>query len=409
MSLRRYQLENYRCFRDRQTVQIFPVTVVLGKNNSGKSALVRAPLVLATGFGVDTSAPLDLERLGTDAPDGFTDLIFEQVAHRPVRFAVDVVGGQPFGLEATLQYVDERQQAFVSDLSVQWNDVETELHWFPDANGSTDVYRTDDTSSPQRIAFRGLVPLDLAGVPTSLSLGPIRYLSSFRLPIERHHRLPLGERRDLGSRAEHVLGVLAHHAARTGGQLIDVVNEYVNRIVPGWELDEISDGPLYATVLTRSRSRVQVNLADAGSGLAQVLPILVQCALDRIYGDPSRTPLQIIEEPEMHLHPGAHAELADLYLRTARETGTRFLVETHSETLLLRLRRRVAEGDCRPDEVGVYVVEQSDGVSTVRQIDLDSLGNLGDAWPEGYFSQDYHEVRALAAAQLRRSGHAARH
>src|SRR5262249_44221122 len=149
------------------------------------------------------------------------------------------------------------------------------------------------------------------------------------------------ERRNLGPRAEHVLGVLAHHAARTGGQLIDVVNEYVNRIVPGWELDEISDGPLYATLLTRSRSRVRVNLPDAGSGLAQVLPILVQCALDQIYGDPSHTPLQIIEEPEMHLHPSAHAELADLYLRTARETGTRFLVETHSETLLLRLRRRV--------------------------------------------------------------------
>jgi predicted ATPase len=106
----------------------------------------------------------------------------------------------------------------------------------------------------------------------------------------------------------------------------------------------------------------------------------------------------------MHLHPGAHAELGELYLRTAAETGTRFLIETHSETLLLRLRRLIAEpdNDFTADLVGVYVVDQTDGVSTVTRVDLDELGNLGPGWPDGYFSQDYIEVRAMAAAQLRR-------
>ncbi|TDB91667.1 DUF3696 domain-containing protein, partial [Micromonospora fluostatini] len=146
------------------------------------------------------------------------------------------------------------------------------------------------------------------------------------------------------------------------------------------------------------------NLADAGTGLAQMLPILVQCALDELRGKPLRAPLQIIEEPEMHLHPAAHAELADLYLNTSRTTRTRFLIETHSETLLLRLRRRIAEtdNDITADMVKVYVVEQQDGASTVRNVDIDELGNLDDSWPDGYFSQDYLEVKALAAAQMER-------
>ena len=52
--------------------------------------------------------------------------------------------------------------------------------------------------------------------------------------------------------------------------------------------------------------------------------------------------------------------------------------------------------------VRVYVVEQRDGASTVRRVEIDELGNLDEDWPEGYFSQDYHEVRALAAAQMER-------
>jgi hypothetical protein len=233
----------------------------------------------------------------------------------------------------------------------------------------------------------------------------MRYLSAYRERLARQHRLPLGVPGEMGPRAEGLPAILAHDKARAGGELIARVNQHLQKIVPDWELEEIPMGPLWATVLTRRSSPgLRVNLADAGAGLAQVLPILVQCALDEQNGADGRLPLQVIEEPEMHLHPAAHAELADLYLGTALATGTRFLIETHSETLLLRLRRRIAEGEYPPYMVAIFVVEQRDGVSTVRRVGIDNVGNLSEEWPEGYFSQDYHEVRALASAQLDRSG-----
>jgi predicted ATPase len=92
--------------------------------------------------------------------------------------------------------------------------------------------------------------------------------------------------------------------------------------------------------------------------------------------------------------------LADLYLAAVKRTSTRFLIETHSETLLLRLRRRIAEG-LDPATVAVYFVDRVAGVSVARRIHIDADGNL-DYWPTGVFSEDFEETRKLALAQRER-------
>ncbi|MEW2442734.1 DUF3696 domain-containing protein [Micromonospora marina] len=439
MPLRKITLENYRCFRDRQEIELAPVTVVLGKNNSGKSVLTRAPLVIATGFGTTSTAPLDLDRLGPDAVDDFRELFHDHLTGRPFKLGLTVEGRTRFALEAEIQYVDSINSAVVSSLDLISPQVEAMLvssrlvgmgrEETPDIDGIPVTPQTQilpgealeyelrwigvegTTGRASRsVGFTGLVP-DLAGVPglekfadLDLSPGPIRYLSPYRERIARQHRLPLGTPTLLGTHGEGTPGILADDSRRAGGALVERVNELLSAIVPDWRIAEIPAGPLWSTVLTRRGSDVLVNLADAGTGLAQMLPILVQCAMDELRGEPDFAPLQIIEEPEMHLHPAAHAELADLYLNTARATKTQFLIETHSETLLLRLRRRIAEPDngITAGMVKVYVVEQQEGASVVRRVDIDELGNLDETWPDGYFSQDYHEVRALAAAQMER-------
>jgi hypothetical protein len=414
MPLRKLVLENYRCFRDRQEIELAPVTVVLGKNNSGKSVLTRAPLVIGTGFNTTSTAPLDLDRLQPQPVDGFADLVFEQSPHGKFFLGFEVDGIEPFALDATIQLLDETQTAFVSDMRLRMRSAEWLLTWQPTSpvvdRFSYEIQAPVGAAVVKPVRFEGLRPKDLPNMlpfmDERLSVGPIRFLSAFRDRPERQHRLPLGTPTGIGEQGQGTLGILAHDQARRGGELLARVNERLALIVPGWRIEEIEAGPLWSTVLTRRGSQVRVNLADSGTGLSQVLPILVQCALDEQRGADVSPALQIIEEPEMHLHPRAHAELADLYLSTAQATGVRFLIETHSETLLLRLRRRIAEEKYPSSMVAVYVVEQADGVSTVRRVGVDELGDLDDDWPEGYFSQDYHEVRALASAQMSRGGYA---
>lgn len=434
MPIRRLLLENYRAFSKRQEIELAPVTVVLGKNNSGKSALTRAPLVIATGFDTESTSPLDLSRLGSDAVDDLRELYFDQNIIRPMVLGLSV--DNAFTLRADLDYVAGQHRAIVRVLRIELPGRSAELVSTrllaervatPDIEGvalsparqprpgETEEYEIRVTGSPSRILrvpFRGLLPIPGAAPELADFLdvrpGPIRYLGPYRERVARQHRLPIGTPAELGARGEGLPGLLAESEVRTDGDLLHLINDKLDRIVPGWRLAERQNGFLWSTVLVREDLRAPVNLADAGSGLAQVLPILAQCAMDEKEGASTR-PLQIIEEPEAHLHPAAHAELADLYLRTAQETGTRFLIETHSETLLLRLRRRIAELDNEfgPETVAIYVVEQRDGVSSARKVELDSLGNLADNWPHGYFSQDYHEVRELARAQSRRSDHVA--
>lgn len=207
MALTRFSLENYRCFQVRQEVELGLVTVVLGRNNSGKSALVRAPLAFSTGFEANSSLPLDLERLGEGAPS-FQDLVYAGRPHGRVRLGFD------FGetddrtdVEVTVQHVDEWQSQVVSQLSVRRADASYGFSWSPEGEepGVTNTYEVSvgsDPSSPHRVGFRGLFPdlafayeqLDgsvarhLAELSPVSELDTIRSLSPYRDRPSRMHR-----------------------------------------------------------------------------------------------------------------------------------------------------------------------------------------------------------------------------
>ena len=113
----------------------------------------------------------------------------------------------------------------------------------------------------------------------------------------------------------------------------------------------------------------RTSFLDVGFGMSQVLPLIVQ-GLSANSGDRI-----IIEQPEIHLNPKLQAKLADLIASFAdNEVGV--IVETHSEHLLLRLRRLIAEGKLDSRDVALYFVERSGDASAVRSIDLTPNGHI---------------------------------
>lgn len=422
MFLSRMVVASYRCFDQRQDIELCPVTVILGRNNSGKSALVRVPVVFGTGIQTDSPAPLDLDLLGEDMLESFNDLIYGNRPHGSVIVELEFNGQSesPLRLAATVQHIDEYRTQVVSSLEFRVGEARARLEWEPtDPPDEIARYAVEagDLSFPGvPVVFQGLLPADVRDprLPKELvsqlvtaartirgSYPAVRYFGPFRDRPQRRYRLPARMPAEVGVSGEYAAGILASDAARQQGRLIEQINQNLGDNLPGWTVGVVERGGMYSVVLTsRDDDTLSVNLADAGTGVAQELPIFVQRVVDVL--DPPRRPvLEIIEQPELHLHPAAHAALADLYLNAAERTDVRFLIETHSETLLLRLRRRIAEGAYPPDTVAIYFVDHRDGAATARRIRIDADGQL-DYWPDGVFSEDYEETRALASAQLAR-------
>jgi predicted ATPase len=140
-----------------------------------------------------------------------------------------------------------------------------------------------------------------------------------------------------------------------------------------------------------------INVANMGEGISQLLPIIAMV----LTTEPDACLL--IEQPEIHLHPQAQSDLADLFVENARAGSRQYVIETHSEHLLLRLRRRVAEGRISPERVAILYVERKRDGSVVRSLNLDNQG-LFDDWPEGFFDERYQESLKIAEAGAARAG-----
>ena len=142
-------------------------------------------------------------------------------------------------------------------------------------------------------------------------------------------------------------------------------------------------------------SGLLVRTSDIGVGVSQLLPVVVATL------DPGRPSLTAIEQPELHIHPRVQVELGDLFM-AGLDGRTTFLLETHSEHLMLRLLRRIQDttsGDLPADrpplnasDVSVIFFEQQDGETRVTSLPIDETGEFTKRWPHGFFEERHNEL-----------------
>ncbi len=129
---------------------------------------------------------------------------------------------------------------------------------------------------------------------------------------------------------------------------------------------------------------IESNIIDTGYGLSQILPLLVRLFISNVQ---TRYPLKrgtrfLLQQPEVHLHPEAQAELASLFVKSAK-TNNSFLIETHSDYILDRTRVEIRKGEIAPDQVSIIYLEPVKGGVKSCNISIDKQGNLIGA-PAGY-------------------------
>ena len=238
-----------------------------------------------------------------------------------------------------------------------------------------------DLKTPYELRLRDLLPAEVLEAPLAKRLGP---------KLSKLARSVLEE--DLDSGALEEAGLLGETVDTMVGDADVVAEEWIREIAA----EAVTRGEaLQDLVLIAKRSATPVSHRDVGFGVSQVLPVLVSAYA-------SSAQLIAIEQPEIHLHPALQAELGDVFLESALgESGNRFLIETHSEHLILRILRRIREttdGEldgkpavCPEDVAVLYVQPGPDGAEIVH-LPTTPDGDFEHPWPDGFFDEREEEL-----------------
>lgn len=438
MPLTGIRLHGFKCFEDSGSIPIAPLTLIFGRNNAGKSSVLQSLLVLRQTLDAPENGPRlnlrgPLYRAGT-----YADIVHQHRSKTHVKFEFDVSFGKSKRTsEICLEFMsDEPQPPRISQVLIGVSGVESvQIARGPGKGGPYELRIGGDSLGNERAAnFRmpvnSLLPrigeepprvgrpsrkreaARLAAHEAIQELERIvremRAVGAFRTePGPRYEYLGRVEDR-LDLVGEHVVSALIEDSARRGkrGDLFAGVNRWLKQVghVRLLPLRRISKtARLFEVRIKDTETGRWANFAHVGFGIGQAFPVLVEGL---------RTPpggTYLVQEPEIHLHPDAQLAMADFLIDLALE-GRTVIVETHSEHILLRVRRRLVEshrngrrGVLTPDDVRIVHVSQDDtGRSHANRLSVDQLGNIGN-WPRDFMEEATEERMKLLTARARES------
>lgn len=377
-----YAVSGYKAYAREARVDLGRITVLLGRNNAGKSALAFAPIFLSQALRPDARSPFDLLYSGIDFGRNLLDVCYaRQLSGLRGRLFLNTADGITDVVLGATAAPEQAYRQIVTELGVlgPHGPIETATHIEWDA-------------ARRRLATYPV----LATLPDSIGV-----LLAERPRFERSIRLSGAAEPTIGPHGEGAFELLAQSKAGTRAELLHAVNEWLVDL--DLAVDVASQEGSFEIRMNRPKAPADrsVHLNDTGSGVAQLLPLIVALSLPRDTPTPA---LLLVEQPELHLHPRAHARVAELFISALmRSPERRFLVETHSDTFVLRLRREVAAGRLAPADVRLYFVDEGDGLSgsIVKEIRLDERGTPR-WWPKGVFAEPQAEYYAIRRALSQR-------
>jgi predicted ATPase len=229
-----------------------------------------------------------------------------------------------------------------------------------------------------------------------------------------------GKPTSVGGKGEYTQEILWLDKRIGHENLTKKVNDWLERLKFDiqLEIDRIK-GDMYQLKIVQNG--LSINAADVGFGISQILPILTEC-LDYSTKESSRNlshnffygnymlhrtlkngrKMIICQQPEIHLNPRIQSELGDFFTQLD-DPKLSLLIETHSEHIITRLQRRVADGTLDPKDIEIYFVSKENNSSKIKYLSISKRGEF-DHWPEGFFQDDYIDTMEILKASLKQPG-----
>lgn len=433
--LNKLSLKNFKSFKSMDELHIKPITIIVGKNSCGKSSIIQSLLLLKQTL--ESPLPIDL------CLDGrfIKCSSLKELSYRLPPINKASIGYELFfdDVSLSLKFSNKKESdsyvpKLVSRVIKRGDGTSENIHNITNAelvkklkafNFPDDIKKIESKAvhynkfTPEYISFDYYVHgdnekrhasrlptflvsnLDVFAARINKVIQNTKYLSPVRAMPERaylHYSQQVDELSSDGANAAHLLWSKKDDLVQWKNKKIKLssaVNECIECLGLSQKMTPSKIGDvLYSIGVSENGSGGSVSLSDVGFGYSQILPVILMGLVGQ-----KNDSLILLEQPEIHLHPSSAANLADLFLGFI-ECGAHYIIETHSQELINKLRLRVIENPELKNKINIVFVDsdQDDGAK-IRQFEIDENGMFPD-WPEGFLDESEKISEAIIKARI---------
>ena len=440
--LKELRISNFRLFDDEVTLRFRPITVLIGRNNSGKSSIIKFLLMLQQslkGGSLGVGNPNLLRSEGEKVQFGPFEnlknsltqkqqLEFELIVSDPHTLGDGLRGylkGQgylePDGTDIEkdrLLYATKAMIPYDTEGNNRGKHLEHETRVFLDSkeilvvdNLPNESYRLlkfpsylDSPSyheSKLSAKVREDAPVTYLAEEESQkniievlqrNIEALKHLQAARADLARIKEASSPPPGDVGQDGRYTLQHLQKLFLRSFADVRPgyyFIRPHIRAVTGVREIIfEPMEEPDKASAVN-GKTGAKTRIDYFGFGVSQCLPIFVQGALMPSYAH------LMVEQPEVQLHPTAQLELGSFFAELWKTRKVGSIIETHSDNILLRLQRLVAKGDLSTEDVSVAYFandEKKDNMPVIKNLDINEDGSMADGLPMEFFGKSLDEV-----------------
>ena len=416
MSITQFTMEEVRCFGGRQTLEIRPLTFLVGENSTGKTTALACFHVLADylrGAGIDfNSHPYSMgtfkdivrnsKKKEKNFKLGFASKYNDEDIETTIELAEKKAGIEPVVSSITMKLTDGEiivRSEDVMDKELRLDSFDEERNRYKIACHTDRLneysvfffFPSFTEESKGEIAFSKYFekkikklkcgPWDVFRTMSVFSTSPIRSQPKRTYDPTREYYDPEGS--DVPMLLMRIEATPKKEWEKLKQQLIEFgISSGLFQDIKIKNFGRSLGGPFQLQFKVRGPTS---NIIDVGYGVSQVLPILVQILN---YGISKQAkpeyediPYFLLQQPEVHLHPRAQAELSSLLANLANQGNQSFIVETHSDYMIDRARIEIRKGTIKPDDVSLIYFEPKGNIVNVHNIGFDDMANMTNVPP----------------------------
>ena len=356
-------IQNFKCFKAKKTFDFGRITILTGANSSGKSSLMSAVLMAIQSE--DFPNAISTNGSYVDLGD-FIDIVYNHDSSKSI------------SLDLSLNSYPNSLDVFTVWQEDKYDLLPKKYKSFFRRNGY--IAQTADELSTCERYTKELI---------SQFRKNSNYLGAFRQSPDLDYKSRNKADFKIRPNGEGYADQIVEWEKRGNGNIKTLVQMMKDmELIDSIEIKRLEGGKF--KILVRAfKNSLLTSLSNVGFGVSQFLPIMVA---DLQLLDYSTL---FLAEPEIHLHPSVQAKFGDYIVKQINETGKNYVIETHSEYFLNKIRLAIVKGELKKEDIKIYFLENKDDDTEVFDIDFKKNGAIKNA-PKTFFETYSIDVMDIA-------------